>query len=186
VIEEVSAGLLDAAALGRRRQQPDSCSNTLARRVVFSGFAGLSEADPPASKAYDARSLALLAVLPIRVNDQPGMVNSSVVPVGRMIFVGSGNFFDGGGSGVHAFRLPDPRVNVTEDYELRYWSEKWNISHEQFRDAVKQVGSSARRVRPASPTRAPGFVRTASIKGALPVPDFILPELATLVSQPFP
>jgi hypothetical protein len=63
-----------------------------------------------------------------------------------MIFFGSGNFFDGGGSGVHAFRLPYPRVNVSEDSELRYWSEKWNVSHEQLRDAVKQVGSSAEKV----------------------------------------
>jgi hypothetical protein len=81
-------------------------ATTLARRVVLSGFAGLSATDLPAVKVYDARSLGLLTVLPVRVNDVPGMVNSSVVPVGRMIFFGSGNFFDGGGSGVHAFRLP--------------------------------------------------------------------------------
>ena len=36
-----------------------------------------------------------------------GMVSSAVVPVGRAIYFGSGNFFDGTGSGVHAYALPD-------------------------------------------------------------------------------
>jgi hypothetical protein len=40
------------------------------------------------------------------VNGVPGMVNSAAVPVGRMVFFGSGNFFDGAGSGVHAYKLP--------------------------------------------------------------------------------
>ncbi|MEA2781213.1 MAG: hypothetical protein QOK29_2757 [Rhodospirillaceae bacterium] len=38
------------------------------------------------------------------------------------------------------------RVNVNEDYELRYWSDKWNVSHDQLRDAVRKVGPSAEKV----------------------------------------
>ena len=79
---------------------------TLADRVVFSGFTGLSESQLPAIKAYDARDGALLFVYPTQVNGQPGMVNSAVVPTGRMVFFGSGNFFDGSGSGIHALILP--------------------------------------------------------------------------------
>jgi hypothetical protein len=32
------------------------------------------------------------------------------------------------------------RVNVNEDYELRYWSEKWGVSAEELRRAVAKVG----------------------------------------------
>ena len=32
------------------------------------------------------------------------------------------------------------RVNVGEDYEVRYWTEKWNVTPEQLRAAVKKVG----------------------------------------------
>jgi polyvinyl alcohol dehydrogenase (cytochrome) len=83
---------------------------TLAGRVVFSSFTGLSVSEPPAIKAYDAsdavQSARLLFVYPTAVNGQPGMVNSAVVPIGRMVFFGSGNFFDGSGSGIHALSLP--------------------------------------------------------------------------------
>jgi len=83
---------------------------TLAGRVVFSSFTGVSVSEPPAIKAYDAsdaaQSARLLFVYPTQVNGQPGMVNSAVVPIGRMVFFGSGNFFDGSGSGIHALRLP--------------------------------------------------------------------------------
>jgi hypothetical protein len=70
----------------------------------------LSVSDLPAIKAYDARDQAhgsgLLFVYPTQVNGRPGMVNSAVVPIGRMVFFGSGNFFDGSGSGIHALTLP--------------------------------------------------------------------------------
>ena len=83
---------------------------TLADRVVFSGFTGLSESELPAIKAYDARDGApgnrLLFVYPTEINHRPGMVNSAVVPVGRMVFFGSGNFFDGSGSAIQALTLP--------------------------------------------------------------------------------
>ena len=80
---------------------------TLADGVVFSGFIGKSTTDLPAVKAYRTTNLAVLAVLPISVGGRPGMVSSAVVPVGRAIYFGSGNFFDGTGSGVHAYTLPD-------------------------------------------------------------------------------
>lgn len=34
------------------------------------------------------------------------------------------------------------RVNVHEDYEVRYWTEKWSVSKEQLVDAVKNAGVS--------------------------------------------
>ncbi|HZR03050.1 MAG TPA: DUF3606 domain-containing protein [Burkholderiales bacterium] len=35
------------------------------------------------------------------------------------------------------------RVNVNEDYELRYWSEKFGVSPDTLRAAVKKVGVMA-------------------------------------------
>lgn len=35
------------------------------------------------------------------------------------------------------------RVNVNEDYEVRYWTRKWNVSEQQLRDAVKRAGVMA-------------------------------------------
>jgi hypothetical protein len=32
------------------------------------------------------------------------------------------------------------RVNVNEDFELRYWSDKWGVSAEQLKRAVEKVG----------------------------------------------
>jgi polyvinyl alcohol dehydrogenase (cytochrome) len=83
---------------------------TLAGHVIFSGFTGLSVSELPAIKAYDARDQVpgnrLLFAYPTQVEGRPGMVNSAVVPIGRMVFFGSGNFFDGSGSGIHALTLP--------------------------------------------------------------------------------
>jgi hypothetical protein len=31
------------------------------------------------------------------------------------------------------------RVNVNEDYELRYWTKKWGVSAEQLERAVEKV-----------------------------------------------
>ena len=85
-------------------------ATTLADRVVFSGFIGLPPSVLPAIKAYDARNHAqgsrLLFTYPTAVDHQPGMVNSAIIPVGNMVFFGSGNFFDGSGSGIHALALP--------------------------------------------------------------------------------
>jgi hypothetical protein len=32
------------------------------------------------------------------------------------------------------------RINVHEDWEVRYWTDKWQISREQLMDVVKRVG----------------------------------------------
>jgi len=37
-------------------------------------------------------------------------------------------------------------VNIHEDYEVRYWTEKWGISKEQLAQAVKRAGVSAEAV----------------------------------------
>lgn len=35
------------------------------------------------------------------------------------------------------------RVNVNEDYELQYWSQKFGVTGEQLKAVVKAVGTSA-------------------------------------------
>ena len=35
------------------------------------------------------------------------------------------------------------KVNVHEDYEVRYWTKKWGVSTDQLKAAVKAVGVSA-------------------------------------------
>ena len=35
------------------------------------------------------------------------------------------------------------RINLSEDYEVRYWSQKFGVTPEQLRDAVQKVGNSA-------------------------------------------
>jgi uncharacterized protein DUF3606 len=32
------------------------------------------------------------------------------------------------------------RINMHEDYEVRYWIQKWNVSREQLAAAVRKVG----------------------------------------------
>jgi hypothetical protein len=32
------------------------------------------------------------------------------------------------------------RINMHEDYEVRYWSQKWQVNREQLADAVRSVG----------------------------------------------
>ncbi len=39
------------------------------------------------------------------------------------------------------------RINVNEDYELRDWSEKFGVTPEKLKDAVKKVGPMADDVR---------------------------------------
>ena len=31
------------------------------------------------------------------------------------------------------------RINMSEDYEVAYWSKKWAVTREQLADAVRQV-----------------------------------------------
>jgi Protein of unknown function (DUF3606) len=35
------------------------------------------------------------------------------------------------------------RINMQEDYEVRYWTQKWNISREDLAAAVRAVGVMA-------------------------------------------
>jgi hypothetical protein len=35
------------------------------------------------------------------------------------------------------------RVNVNEDYEVRYWTEKWGVTEAQLRKAVAEAGVMA-------------------------------------------
>lgn len=35
------------------------------------------------------------------------------------------------------------RINVNEDYELRGWAKKFNVTPEQLEEAVKAVGTQA-------------------------------------------
>lgn len=39
------------------------------------------------------------------------------------------------------------RINVNEDYELRYWTEALGVGVEELREAVKAVGTTADAVR---------------------------------------
>jgi hypothetical protein len=32
------------------------------------------------------------------------------------------------------------RINIHEDWEVRYWTDKWRISRQELIDAVKRVG----------------------------------------------
>ena len=32
------------------------------------------------------------------------------------------------------------RINMSEDYEVRYWTQKWNVSREELAAAVREVG----------------------------------------------
>ena len=38
------------------------------------------------------------------------------------------------------------RVNVHEDYEVRYWTEKWDVSKAQLVEAVQRAGVSVQAV----------------------------------------
>lgn len=35
------------------------------------------------------------------------------------------------------------RINLSEDYEVRYWTEKFGVTREQLAEAVKKAGSSS-------------------------------------------
>jgi hypothetical protein len=34
------------------------------------------------------------------------------------------------------------RINLSEDYEARYWSDKFGVTPERLREAVQKVGNS--------------------------------------------
>ena len=35
------------------------------------------------------------------------------------------------------------RINMHEDYEVKYWTEKWDVSREELAAAVREVGVMA-------------------------------------------
>jgi hypothetical protein len=35
------------------------------------------------------------------------------------------------------------RINLSQEHEVRYWSEKFGVSAEQLKDAVRQAGPTA-------------------------------------------
>lgn len=37
-------------------------------------------------------------------------------------------------------------INVNEDYELQYWSEKFGVTRDELKKAVAAVGTSAKKV----------------------------------------
>ena len=76
-------------------------ATSLSNGVVFSGLVGIPSLIQPALNAYHARYGWLLNRFLM-----PGSVNSTAIPVGKMLFVTSGNSTDGTGGGVHAFTLP--------------------------------------------------------------------------------
>jgi hypothetical protein len=38
------------------------------------------------------------------------------------------------------------RINVNEDYELQYWSEKFGVTHDELKNAVKAAGTTVKAV----------------------------------------
>ncbi|SDH79338.1 DUF3606 domain-containing protein [Bosea robiniae] len=38
------------------------------------------------------------------------------------------------------------RINFSEDYEVRYWTDKFGVSKSQLEEAVREVGSSTEAV----------------------------------------
>ena len=39
------------------------------------------------------------------------------------------------------------RVNMSEDYEVQYWTKKLGVSRDELQDAAGKVGSSARAIK---------------------------------------
>jgi len=47
----------------------------------------------------------------------------------------------------HAGRLDDSRINISQDYEVRYWCEKLGVSADELKSAVNKVGPLVKHVR---------------------------------------
>ena len=94
---------IDGGVLWQHDLNHSAAPTTVANGVVFSGLLGIQpfRPEPFALKAYDAESGQPLASFAM-----PGSVNSAAVPLGAMVYVGSGTTIDGSGSGVHALALP--------------------------------------------------------------------------------
>jgi len=38
------------------------------------------------------------------------------------------------------------RINMGEDYEVRYWTQKWGVTKERLQQAIDKVGASIKAV----------------------------------------
>jgi hypothetical protein len=38
------------------------------------------------------------------------------------------------------------RISTSEDYEVRYWADKFGVSHEELKNAVKESGSNSPKI----------------------------------------
>jgi hypothetical protein len=56
------------------------------------------------------------------------------------------------------------RINVQEDWELKYWSHALGVSEEQLRAAVQSVGSYAKDVREYFARQGRGAKRASSMR----------------------
>ena len=57
------------------------------------------------------------------------------------------------------------RINVNQEHELRHWSQKFGVSPQQLKDAVRQVGDRADRVQEHLRGRAGAVDRNADRSG---------------------
>jgi polyvinyl alcohol dehydrogenase (cytochrome) len=83
--------------------------STVGNGVIFDGWAGVPSpipASPPqisaSLRAYDAATGHVIAEFAM-----PGQVNSAAAIVNNMLFFGTGNTYDGAGSSVQAFAVPE-------------------------------------------------------------------------------
>jgi hypothetical protein len=44
-------------------------------------------------------------------------------------------------------KADDTRINVDQEHEVKYWSERFGVSRHQLRSAVAKVGSMVKNVR---------------------------------------
>ena len=51
------------------------------------------------------------------------------------------------------------RINMEEDYEVQYWSEKYGVSQEELSAAVKKVGPVASDVQRELRTHSPYYTK---------------------------
>jgi hypothetical protein len=44
-------------------------------------------------------------------------------------------------------KADDTRINIEQDHEVKYWSEKFGVSRDQLKSAVAKVGAMVKNVR---------------------------------------
>ncbi|GGF28379.1 hypothetical protein GCM10011518_42130 [Flavobacterium limi] len=64
---------------------------------------------------------------------------SSYIALNTLFILNLSNMDDKSKTG----KSDDSRINVNESYELQYWSEKFNITAEELKEAVREAGSLA-------------------------------------------